>query len=116
MTRRHPPRTTLRYRDSTFTTTPNRSVLLQLLKGILTKITGSVMENLRSWGGEIDGLIGWWANIRIFERWEQRWDDGSELAFTAIREPDQSRREPEVVRLERPEGQLIGTEEESFMT
>ncbi len=105
----------MRCRDSTFTTTPNRPVPFQLLKGILTKISGSVVENLRSWSGETAGLIGW-ANTSIFERWEQRWDDGSELTFAAIREPDQSRREPKVVRLERPKGQVIGTEEESFMT
>jgi len=33
-----------------------------------------------------------------------------------IREPDESRRVPKVVRLERPEGEVIGTEEEIFTT
>jgi hypothetical protein len=116
--RRLPSRTTLRYmrsRDGTSTSTVNRPLLLQLLKGVLAKVTGSVVENLWSWSDEIARLIGW-PNIRIFKRWKQRWDDGLEVAFATIREPDQSRREPKRVRLERSEGQVVGTEEEIFTT
>ena len=102
-------------RGGTSTTIPNGPVLLQLLKGILTKVTCSVVEKFRSWRDEAARLIGW-SNIRIPERWKQRWGDGLDVVFATIRGSDQSGREPQVVRLEGSESQVIEAEEEILTT